>query len=109
MNAYGLDKGKKDAFVDLVQRVSELPGVLRVRFITSHPKDMDEETLLKLREIKNLAWFFHLPIQAGSDEVLSRMNRRYTVEDYRKLVENVRKYSQGRGQTDVIVGFPWRN
>jgi len=107
VNAYGLDKDKKDAFVDLVRRVSELPGVLRVRFITSHPKDMDEETLLKLREIKNLAWFFHLPVQAGSDEVLSRMNRRYTVEGYKKLVANVRRIFPGAGvTTDVIVGFP---
>lgn len=107
VNVYGKDFDEKFGFTDLLSSIDGLEGLARIRFITSHPKDMDEPTLLKLRQLKKLAWYFHLPIQAGSDEVLCRMNRRYTVDEYRTLIEKIRKIFPVSGITsDIIVGFP---
>jgi tRNA-2-methylthio-N6-dimethylallyladenosine synthase len=107
VNVFGQDFNNKFGFADLLSSIDELDNLKRVRFITSHPKDMDETTLLKLRQLKKLAWYFHLPIQAGSDEVLCRMNRRYTIGQYKSLIEKIRNIFPVSGITsDIIVGFP---
>lgn len=107
VNVYGKDFDDNFSFTDLLSSIDGLDGLARIRFITSHPKDMDEKTLLKLRGLKKLAWYFHLPIQAGCDEVLRRMNRRYTVDEYKALIEKIRTIFPVSGITsDIIVGFP---
>lgn len=79
----------------------------RVRFTTSHPKDFDLETVKVIAQGGNLMPYIHLPVQSGSNEVLKRMNRKYTKEDYCQLVENIYKYIPNASlTTDIIVGFP---
>jgi len=107
VNEYGLDKGEKDGFASLLEKVDELEGLKRLKFITSHPKDMDRATLERLSKLKHLAPYFHLPIQAGSDEVLRRMARGYTKAKYLELVANIRGlFDNPAITTDIIVGFP---
>ena len=107
VNVYGQDLGEKNGFIELLSEIDKLDGLSRTRFITSHPKDIDETTLLRLREFKKMAWYFHLPIQAGSDEILHKMNRRYTVDQYKKLIADIRRIFPVSGvTTDIIVGFP---
>lgn len=107
VNVYGQDFNDNYGFSDLLRDIDGLDDLKRIRFITSHPKDMDDLTLQKLRQLNKLAWYFHLPIQAGSDEVLRRMNRRYTVVQYLELIANIRRIFPASGITsDIIVGFP---
>ncbi len=107
VNAYGKDRGEKDAFADLLKKVGDIPGLVRLKFITSHPKDTTVEGIKSLRHINKLAWYFHFPLQAGSDEVLRRMNRGYTLAQYKELVAQIRETFPRAGiTTDIIVGFP---
>ena len=103
VNSY---RGGGAEFVELLRRVDRL-GIPRIRFMTSHPKDLSDELIAAFGELEHLMPQLHLPVQAGSDEVLRRMNRRYTHEHYLSLVEKLRRVCPDIGlTTDLIVGFP---
>lgn len=115
VNSYGLDfvrQGKLDAtarnpFVDLLYRVAEVPGVARMRFVTSNPHDFPDELPRAYADIPLLANDLHLPVQAGSNRVLERMNRKYTREQYLERIRQMREVRPGISfGTDFIVGFP---
>ena len=107
VNSYGKDFGDKDAFAKLLRRVDIIPGVERIHYMTSHPRDMSEEVIKAVAECEHICENFHLPFQAGSSEILRRMNRGYTKEKYLELVKMVRKYvPDATITTDIIVGFP---
>jgi len=94
-------------FVDVLHAVSEISGVLRVRFMTSHPKDFDEELAALMASRENICNYLHLPIQSGSDAILKRMGRKYTREDYMEKIRVVRNHLPGIVlSSDFIVGFP---
>jgi len=108
VNSYGKDKPEMGAlFHDVLYQIDKIPGIERVRFMTSHPVDITRELMLAIRDLRTACEFVHFPIQSGSDRVLRKMHRIYTKEEYfekvamlKELVPNV---SLG---TDIIVGFP---
>lgn len=105
VNSYG--KGCDISFAELLRKVNEIKGIKRIRFLTSHPKDLSDELIDAMAECENVCKFLHLPFQAGSDKILKAMNRRYTKEQYLNLVEKIRAKIPGIAlSTDVIVGFP---
>ena len=109
MNSYGLDKHASGdtSFARLLRKVSELPGLARLRFVTPHPKDLSPEVIAMFGEVPNLCPRLHLPLQAGSDRVLARMNRKYDMARYMTLVEGLRAARPDIAlSTDLIVGFP---
>ena len=109
VNSYGLDREARDYpdFPGLLRMVAELSGVERLRFTTSNPKDLSSELMKCFAELDNLCPHFHLPVQSGSNSVLKKMNRKYTIEDYLEKVAGLRKYSPEIAiTTDIIVGFP---
>jgi len=109
VNAYhGRGEGGRSAnLADLIAAAAEIPGVLRLRYATSHPNDMGEDLIRAHREIDALAPYLHLPIQSGSDRILSAMNRRHTSRDYLDLVARVRRARPDIAlSSDFIVGFP---
>ena len=103
VNSY---QGGGARFAELLYRVDAL-GIERIRFMTSHPKDLSDELIAAYGELRHLMPQLHLPVQAGSDEVLKRMNRRYTRAHYLDLVKRLRAVCPRIGLTsDIIVGFP---
>lgn len=107
VNSYGKDFGEKDAFAKLLRRVNKIEGVERVRYMTSHPRDMNEEVIKAVAECEHVCENFHVPFQAGSDEILRKMNRGYTREKYLELIKMIRSYVPDAAiTTDIIVGFP---
>ena len=103
VNSY---RGGGAEFANLLYRLDKL-GVPRIRFMTSHPKDLSDELIAAYGEIKSLMPHLHLPVQAGNNDILREMNRRYTREHYLDLVSRLRKARPGIGLTsDIIVGFP---
>ncbi len=91
----------------LVRALGELPGLLRIRYTTSHPRDMDDDLIAAHRDVPQLMPFLHLPVQSGSDRVLSAMNRRHTADDYRRLVDRLRAARPDLAlSSDFIVGHP---
>ena len=107
VNSYGLDREGEISFAELLKRVCSIPGIFRVRFTTSHPKDLDPEVIRAFAELDILCPSLHLPLQAGSDRILRRMGRRYTRDDYLRLVEQLREARPGMViSTDLMVGFP---
>lgn len=108
VNSYGLDKkGSEISFADLLQRIAEIPGDFWVHFTSPHPRDMTPEVLKVIAASPKLAKQIHLPLQAGDNTVLKRMNRPYTREHYLELVHNIRAIlPQADLSTDCIVGFP---
>ena len=109
VNSYGLDEPAKTrtTFPELLRQVSKIKGLLRLRFTTSNPKDLSSDLMDCFTDIDNLCLHFHLPMQSGSDIVLERMNRKYTVADYIQLVNGLRLVVPDISiTTDVIVGFP---
>ncbi|MFL5321233.1 MAG: tRNA (N6-isopentenyl adenosine(37)-C2)-methylthiotransferase MiaB [Myxococcaceae bacterium] len=95
------------SFAQLLLRVAEVPGILRVRFTTSHPHDLSDELIEAFRIQPKIAPHFHLPVQCGSNEVLKRMRRDYTVAQYLERLEKLRAARPGIAiTTDIIVGFP---
>jgi len=103
VNSY---RGGGAEFANLLRRIDEL-GVERIRFMTSHPKDLSDELIAAYGELKHLMPALHLPVQAGNNEILHQMNRRYTREHYLDLVTRLRKVCPDIGLTsDIIVGFP---
>jgi tRNA-2-methylthio-N6-dimethylallyladenosine synthase len=94
-------------FSDLLARVADVPGVRRLRFVTSHPRDFTDDVLEAMRDLPNLCEYVHCPAQSGSDAVLKRMNRRYTRAEYDDLVDRARAVVPGVVLAgDFIVGFP---
>lgn len=107
VNSYGLDFDFSCDFADLLKEVDQIPGLLRVRFMTSHPKDLSDKLTEVIANGKHLCEHFHLPFQAGSDEILKRMNRKYNREYYLNRVNKIREYIPNASlTTDIIVGFP---
>ena len=91
----------------LLSSLADIPGVLRLRYSTSHPLDVDDSLIAAHRDLKALMPFVHLPVQSGSDRILAAMNRRHTASDYLKVVERFRTARQDIAfSSDFIVGFP---
>ena len=91
----------------LLERLAEVPGLARLRYTTSHPRDMDETLIAAHRDLPALMPYLHLPVQAGSDGILAAMNRRHTGDDYRRIIDAVRKARPDIAlSSDFIVGFP---
>lgn len=107
VNSYGKDFGEKGMFAKLLRRVNEVPGVERIRYMTSHPRDMGEDVIQAVAECEHVCENFHIPFQAGSSRILKLMNRGYTREQYLDLVAMIRRYvPEAAITTDIIVGFP---
>ena len=106
VNSYSKDTGGDD-FADLLEAVDNIDSITRIRYMTSHPRDMSEKVMQVVAGSKRICEHFHLPIQSGSDEILKQMNRGYTTADYRQLVAGIReRMPQASLTTDIIVGFP---
>ncbi len=108
VNSYGNDIADENVnFANLLQEVDKIEGDFRVRFMTSHPKDLSDEVILAIANSKHICHNLHLPIQAGSNKVLRDMNRRYTREHYLELISKLRTAMPDIGiTTDIMVGFP---
>lgn len=107
VNSYGA--GGKDlfSFASLLRRVNAVPGLARIRFMTSHPKDFSDDLIAAISECDKVCKAVHLPLQSGSTRVLAAMNRRYTKENYLSLAERLQNAIPGIAlSTDIIVGFP---
>lgn len=106
VNSYGRDLYGEPRFAEVLDAVSE-SGIERIRFATSHPKDLSDDVIERFAMLDNLMPALHLPIQSGSDAILSAMNRRYTAQHYLELIEKLRAARPDIAlSTDVIVGFP---
>lgn len=91
----------------LLQRLAEIPGVTRLRYSTSHPRDVDDDLIAAHRDLPQLMPFVHLPVQSGSDRILAAMNRKHTADDYRRVIDRFRAARQDIAfSSDFIVGFP---
>jgi len=91
----------------LMHRVAEVPGIARIRYTTSHPRDMDDDLIAAHRDLPQVMPFLHLPVQAGSDRILAAMNRKHTGDEYRRLIERIRTARPDIAlSSDFIVGFP---
>lgn len=108
VNAYGQDGGSGGAtFTDLLYQVAALPGLARLRFVTAHPKDLDDGTIEAFARLPVLAPRLHLPLQSGSDRILKLMGRRYDLARFRSIVGRLRAVRPDMHfSTDIIVGFP---
>ena len=109
VNSYGNDVPDENVnFANLLREVAKIDGKFRIRFMTSHPKDLTEDVVKAIRDNDKICNNIHLPIQAGSNSVLKNMNRRYTREHYLKLIDMIRRYLPDCGiTTDIMVGFPY--
>ena len=107
VNSYGKTLEHPVTFAQLLQRVEEIEGLKRIRFMTSHPKDLSDELIETMAKSKKVCHHLHLPMQSGSSRILKIMNRRYDKEKYLELVEKIRKAVPDISlTTDIIVGFP---
>ena len=107
VNTYGADLGIGTDFADLLKMVNDISGIERIRFTTSHPKDMKESLIEAIATLPKVCEHLHLPVQAGSDRILKLMNRRYTSAYYLDLVARIREAVPNISlTTDLIVGFP---
>lgn len=109
VNSYGRRRlaGEPTTFPELLRRVSAVPGLRRIRFITSHPHDADEAMFRAMQEAEPVCEHLHLPVQSGSNAVLARMKRDYTIEEYVEKIVRLRQLvPEIAVSTDVIVGFP---
>jgi tRNA-2-methylthio-N6-dimethylallyladenosine synthase len=109
VNAYhGIDKnGKVSSLAKLIEKIATIPAIERVRYTTSHPKDMTDDLISAHKNIEKLMPFLHLPIQSGSDFILKAMNRKHIRNDYFKIIEKIRASRPDIGlSSDFIVGFP---
>ena len=108
VNSFGQDKtGDGTTFAQLLRQVAALPGLARLRFLTPHPKDFSPEVMQAFGEVENLCPRLHLPLQAGSDTVLTRMGRKYDSTRFLQIVEGLRRARPDMAfSSDIIVGFP---
>lgn len=101
------ETGEKTDFTDLIYMLNEIEGIERIRFMTSHPKDISDKLIEAFGKCDKLGHYIHLPVQAGSSRVLKEMNRHYTREEYLEIVKKLRKVDPDIAiSTDIIVGFP---
>lgn len=106
VNAYGTDLDLGYDFADLLRETAKI-GIPRIRFVTSHPWNFTDKMIDVIAEYDNIMPYIHLPLQSGSDEILKRMNRRYTSEEYKILFDKIKsKIKNVAVTTDIIVGFP---
>ncbi|MBQ7652962.1 MAG: tRNA (N6-isopentenyl adenosine(37)-C2)-methylthiotransferase MiaB [Clostridia bacterium] len=106
VDSYGSDL-EGVTFADLLERIASIEGKFRIRFMTSHPKDINQRTVDVIAKYKNICNNVHLPVQSGSTKVLEEMNRKYTREDYLKIINALREAMPDVGiTTDIMVGFP---
>lgn len=107
VNSYGNDLADGLSFAQLLREVCKTEGIERVRFMTSHPKDLSDELIAVMAEEKKICKQLHLPLQSGSDKILEKMNRKYTVAEY---MDKIRKVKAAMPDivltTDIIIGFP---
>ena len=107
VNSYGKTLEHPVTFAQLLHEVEQIEGLKRIRFMTSHPKDLSDELIEVMKNSKKICRHLHLPVQAGSDRILKAMNRRYTKEQYLALVEKIKTAMPDISlTTDLIVGFP---
>ena len=107
VNSYGKDRGEEEGFSKLLELVDAIPGVERIRYMTSHPRDMSEAVVRTIAESQHICRNFHIPVQSGSSRIMKAMNRGYDRERYLKLVETIRRcVPDAVITTDLIVGFP---
>lgn len=107
VNSYGKNLKTPISFSKLLQKINAIEGLERIRFMTSHPKDLSDELIETIKNCKKVCNYIHLPIQSGSDEILKRMNRHYTKQKYLELVKKLREAVPDITiSTDIIVGFP---
>jgi tRNA-2-methylthio-N6-dimethylallyladenosine synthase len=108
VNSYGKDKPEWNClFHDLLYRLDKIPGLERIRFMTSHPVDITTELMHAIRDLPSVCEFVHFPFQAGSNRILKKMHRIYTIEKYLEKVAQLREIVPHASLgTDVIVGFP---
>ncbi|MBI4687013.1 MAG: tRNA (N6-isopentenyl adenosine(37)-C2)-methylthiotransferase MiaB [Nitrospirae bacterium] len=107
VNSYGNNLHKNIEFTDLLKAIHEIDGIERIRFVTSHPKDLSERLIAAMRDLPKMCEHMHLPLQAGSDKVLSLMNRGYTYKEYKGKVDALRASIPHIAiTTDIITGFP---
>ncbi|MBR5684433.1 MAG: tRNA (N6-isopentenyl adenosine(37)-C2)-methylthiotransferase MiaB [Ruminococcus sp.] len=107
VNSYGKDLGGEMNFPRLLRELNGIDGDFWIRFMSSHPKDASGELIDAIFDCEKVAKHLHLPVQSGSTDVLARMNRRYTIDDYLKIVEYIRSRDPDFSlTTDLIVGFP---
>jgi tRNA-2-methylthio-N6-dimethylallyladenosine synthase len=107
VNSYGKGLEPPCSFPELLHQVEKIDGIERIRFVTSHPRDLSDELVGAIRDLPKVCESIHLPVQSGSDRVLASMNRRYTSEEYRRKVLRLRDAVPAVSlTTDIIVGFP---
>ncbi len=109
VNSYGLDfpPPERPLFADLLLDINRLAGITRIRFLTSHPKDLSTRLIDAVRDGENICEHFHLPVQSGSNRLLKAMNRQYSRERYLELIDEIRGAIPGAAiTTDIIVGYP---
>lgn len=107
VNSYGKNLGSPVTFAQLLERIAGIEGLRRIRFMTSHPKDLSDELIEVMGRNPKICNHLHLPLQSGSTEILRQMNRRYTKEQYLRLVDKIRAAVPDISlTTDIIVGFP---
>ncbi len=107
VNSYGKNLEEPISFAELIRRVEAIEGLERIRFMTSHPKDLSDELIEVMRDSKKLCRHLHLPLQSGSSKLLKDMNRHYTKEQYLELVDKIREAVPDIAlTTDIIVGYP---
>ncbi len=107
VNSYGKNLEEPVSFAQLLQMVEQINGLKRIRFMTSHPKDLSDDLIAVMKDSKKICRHLHLPLQSGSTEILKKMNRRYTKEQYLALAAKIREAMPDISiTTDIIVGFP---
>lgn len=107
VNSYGKNLEHPMSFAQLLTEVEKIDGIERIRFMTSHPKDLSDELIEVMKHSKKICRHLHLPLQSGSTRILKAMNRRYTKEQYVALAEKIKREIPGISlTTDIIVGFP---
>ena len=107
VNSYGKNLETPMTFAELLREVEKIDGIRRIRFMTSHPKDLSDELIQVMKKSRKICRHLHLPLQSGSSRILKAMNRRYTKEQYLELAEKIRREIPDISlTTDIIVGFP---
>ncbi len=107
VDSYGKTLDNPVSFAQLLREIDKIEGLERIRFMTPHPKDIEEETLEVIRDSKKICNHIHFPLQSGSSRLLKLMNRKYTKEHYLEQVEMIRRILPDVSiTTDIIVGFP---